>query len=156
MTSSPLSKLADDEPALAHPKPNGRARRKERQRIAAQSKSERSKLEREASLRVKHLVRARDRYRCRLCAEPAYEVAHGFGEKAHPSARWVSQNLATACRRCHDAGHAHPTRWLRAFEILLGRDVFERVKRIAQTPGSGPSAGTVIELAKHAEFWELP
>lgn len=156
MTDSLLAKIVDDEPPLAHPKPNGRARRKERQRIAAQSKAERSTLEREASHGVKELVRARDRYRCRFCPERAYEVAHGFGEKAHPSARWVAENMALACRSCHAFGHDHPTRWLRAFEILIGADVFERVKRVAQKVGSGPSAEDVIDLARAGLFWELP
>lgn len=156
MTHSLLASIVDDEPPLAIPKPNGRARRKERQRIARDSALESAARERDAERRVKDLVRQRDRFRCRLCGERAYEVAHGFGEGAHPSARWVGENMVVACRACHAEGHDRPKAWLRAFEILVGADVFERVKRIAQKPNSGPSAEDVIDLAKRGEFWELP
>lgn len=154
MTDSILDTPLPSEEGLAFPK-NRRAKRLERQRIAQQSKAERATLEREAGWRTKEMARQRDGHRCRFCPARAYEIAHGFGEGAYPSVRFIGINLFNACRPCHDLGHQHPERWRTAIAVLLGPDDFAKLERAAMAAGDGPRPEDVIAAAKRGEFVEL-
>lgn len=128
----------------------------EKRRIRQQSKSERSKLEREAERLVKAMVRQRDGFRCRFCKERGYEVAHGFSEGGYPAVRFIGVNLFTACRRDHAAGHKHPTMWLQTIATMLGPEMFGGLERAAMAAGTGPRPEDVIAAAKRGEFLEVP
>jgi hypothetical protein len=95
-------------------------------------KSRRSTLIKQLDAIVSRKVRDRDGNVCRRCGRERVFAHHIFGKKAHPSTRWIEENLLSVCFGCHRDAHASPEDFRRWVLSWMGEVAYEALYVKAQ------------------------